>query len=147
MARNAYAPNWRIEDPQGAHRRYSERRLAPRGEPFLNPRRALCLGLLLLVTVLALFYLWQSWQLVYQLNRWQEGRQTLARLQDQRDLLQVQVDRAFSLERIEEFARKRLGMIHPSLKFLLLPPPNPELSWALPCRSAQQGSNCRAAIP
>jgi len=105
----------------------------------------LCLGLLLLVTLLALLYLWQSWQLVYQLNRLQESRQTLAKLEAQRDLLQVQVDRAFSLERIEEFARRRLGMVRPSLKFLLLPPPDPELSWAFPCHMAQ--GICQQSAP
>jgi len=91
-------------------------------QPFLTRRRALALGVLLLLTLLALLYLWQSWQSVYWLNRVQENQAKLLELRAQRDQLQLQAAQAFSLERIEAFASQRLGMIHPPLKLLALPP-------------------------
>jgi cell division protein FtsL len=98
-----------------------ERPSARTERPFLTLRRALALIILLLASTLALLYLWQSWQAVYWLNQVQANREKLLELQAQRDQLQLQVAQAFSLERIEAFARQRLGMIHPPLKLLLLP--------------------------
>ncbi len=114
MARSISAPIARPWIPEGLSVR-TER-------PFLTLRRMLALLILLFASALALLYLWQSWQAVYWLNQVQANREKLLELQAQRDQLQLQVAQAFSLERIEVFARQRLGMIHPPLKFLILPP-------------------------
>lgn len=109
---------------------------SPASQPFITPRRALLLIGLLLVSALALLYLWQSWQSVYWLNQVQENRGRLAQLQAERDHLQLEVARAFSLQRIAEVAGKRLGMIHPPLKFLVLPPARVEVLETLLCQRA-----------
>jgi cell division protein FtsL len=91
-------------------------------QSFITPHRALALAILFLVSALAWLYLWQSWQSVYWLNQVQQNREKLTELQAERDQFQLEVSRAFSLQRTEEFASERLGMIHPPLQFLVLPP-------------------------
>lgn len=80
---------------------------------------------LILVTILALFYLWQSWQWVYWLNQLHQAEVKRDELQAENDQLKFEIAQAFSLARIEQIATQRLGMIRPTLKYLLLPPPFP----------------------
>lgn len=90
-------------------------------EVFLTRARALLLVGLLLLTALALLYLWQSWQMIYWLNRLHQARVELEALQAEHARLKFEVAQAFSLKRIEEIAIGRLGMIRPTLGYLMLP--------------------------
>ena len=118
MARSVYQPLLRSRLPESP----SSTRSALENQQFITPRRALALAILLLISLLALLYLWQSWQSVYWLNQVQQNSEKLTELQAERDQIQLEVSRAFSLQRIEEYASKRLGMIHPPLQFQVLPP-------------------------
>jgi cell division protein FtsL len=91
------------------------------GAPFWTARRALVLLALVLATALALFYLWQSWQWVYWLNRLHQAQTELGALQAENDYLKFELAQAFSLERIAQIATQKLGMIRPTLQYLLLP--------------------------
>ena len=87
--------------------------------------RLLTLLLLVLITVLALFYVWQSWQWVYWLNQLHQAEIKREELQAQNDHLKFEIAHAFSLARIEQIATQKLGMVRPTLKYLLLSPPAP----------------------
>ncbi len=89
---------------------------------FWTRKRLLVLLSLLLLTGLALFYLWQSWQWVYWLNQLHQAEAKRDALQTENDYLKFEVAQAFSLARLERIATQRLGMIRPTLKYLLLPP-------------------------
>jgi len=80
---------------------------------------------LILLTALALFYLWQSWQWVYWLNQLHQAEAKRDELQAKNDQLKFEIAQAFSLARIEQIATQKLGMIRPTLKYLLLPPRTP----------------------
>jgi cell division protein FtsL len=90
-------------------------------EVFLTRARALLLLALLLLTGLALLYLWQSWQMIYWLNQLHQARVELEALRAEHARLKFEVARAFSLKRIEQIATERLGMIRPTLRYLMLP--------------------------
>lgn len=91
-------------------------------ETFWTRKRLLVLLSLLLLAGLALFYLWQSWQWVYWLNQLHQAQAKRDALQSENDYLKFEVAQAFSLARLERIATQRLGMIRPTLKYLLLYP-------------------------
>lgn len=91
-------------------------------EMFWTHKRLLILLSLLLLTGLALFYLWQSWQWVYWLNQLHQAEAQRDALQTENDYLKFEVAQAFSLGRLERIATQRLGMIRPTLKYLLIYP-------------------------
>ena len=86
---------------------------SPARAPFLNRQRLLILMGLFVGALIALFYVWESWQSVYWLNQFHQSQQELSTLENQRENLRFDVAQAFSLAKIEEAAR-RLGMIRPS---------------------------------
>lgn len=109
LGRRRAPPSWKGGTPSRDH------------TPFLTPARTWAVVLLLLLTVLALFSVWQSWQRVYWLNELHRSQEDLAELQASHERLRFEVGRAFSLERIERLAMEELRMIRPSPDFLVLP--------------------------
>ena len=95
------------------------------GEAFWTRKRLLTFVLLFVMTTLALFYLWQSWQWVYWLNQLHQIQAKGDEIQAQNDQLRFEIAQAFSLARIEQIATQKLGMIRPTLKYLLFSMPNP----------------------
>lgn len=95
------------------------------GEALWTRKRLLILVLLFVMSSLALFYLWQSWQWVYWLNQLHQAQAKGDELQAQNDQLKFEIARAFSLARIEQIATQKLGMIRPTLKYLFLPTHSP----------------------
>ncbi len=69
---------------------------------------------------LALAYVWLVWAWLLTLNALHDARAELQALQAERDRLVFEVERAFSLERIERIARERLGMFRPAPRYLHL---------------------------
>lgn len=81
---------------------------------------SLVVGLLLLLGVL--FYVWQHIQVVrtgYEIERLREERAAL--LQRNREMT-LEIGRLTSLRRVEELARKRLGMVRPEPGQVILVP-------------------------
>ncbi|MCS6936265.1 MAG: cell division protein FtsL [Candidatus Bipolaricaulota bacterium] len=78
-------------------------------------------ALLIVATALALYYVWQGWQIVDLSTRVTAARAEWERLTLQRDRLRVEIAKIWSLEEIERQARERLGMKKPSPKRLVLP--------------------------
>ncbi|GEM_PF-1244011 len=114
--------------PNGTRTRWSPREGGASREDrerFLSARRlALLLGLLG-IGALALLQLGQSWRYLDALNGLHEAQTRVEALRAERDRLLFEVGRAFSLERIEQVARERLGMTRPEPRFLVLPPARP----------------------
>lgn len=98
------------------------RSLGHEKEALITLRRAIILIVSIVITTLALLYLWQSWQLAHLNAQLQVHRAILEKLKDQNELLQFKIEQAFSLERIERVAKEKLEMVEPSLKYLTLPP-------------------------
>ncbi len=94
-------------------------------------RAGLLLLLLLLLiggTLLMLFYLWQGWQIAALHALVAEQRAKVDELEARNEALRLQVEEAFSLKRIEVYAKAVLGMVEPELRYLRLPvevPPTP----------------------
>lgn len=80
---------------------------------------------LLVVTVLALYYVWQGWQITDLATRATAARLEREALVLQRNRLRVEVAKIWSLEEIERMAKERLGMKKVPPKRLLLPGPGP----------------------
>lgn len=91
------------------------------GEALLTLPRALGLVALILLTTLLLVYLWQGWQMSYLTGQLARSRAELELLEAKKEMLLLEVARAFSLERIEGIAKNRLGMVEPEIKYLTLP--------------------------
>jgi len=88
----------------------------------LSQRHLLLLGLIVVV-VLSLVYLWQSWRWISAYNDLQAAEAKLESLEAERQHVRFQVERAFSLERIEHIATERIaadqgGMTHPQPGYL-----------------------------
>lgn len=78
-------------------------------------------AILVFVTVLALWYVWQGWQLTDLSSKVIASRRERDELLSQRSRLRLEVAKAWSLEEIERIARERLGMKKPQPQTLVLP--------------------------
>lgn len=85
--------------------------------PRLRQRHWLLLGLVVVVA-LSLVYLWQSWRWVSTYNDLQAAQTELAGIQAERQTLNFRVERAFSLERVEDIATQQLDMFRPEPRFI-----------------------------
>jgi cell division protein FtsL len=79
------------------------------------------LALIIAIAGLAIWYVWQGWQITDLQSKVIASRLELAELLAKRDRLQLEVIRAWSLENIERIAKERLGMKKISPKTLKLP--------------------------
>lgn len=86
-------------------------------------RSAFALLVLGLAAGLALWYVWQGWQITDLSSKVIVSRLERDELLAQRDRLKLEVIRVWSLENIERIARERLGMKKIPPKTLKLPPP------------------------
>lgn len=84
-------------------------------------RSVLALLMLILISGLAVWYSWQSWQITDLSSKVIASRLERDELLAQRDRLKLEVIRVFSLENIERIARERLGMKKIPPKTLKLP--------------------------
>ncbi len=79
-----------------------------------------------LLTVLALYYVWQGWQITDLATRVTAARLEGEALVLQRERLRVEVGKIWSLAEIERMAKERLGMKKVTPKRLILPRPQAE---------------------
>ncbi|MCX8103968.1 MAG: cell division protein FtsL [Candidatus Bipolaricaulota bacterium] len=86
-------------------------------------RSALACLALIVIAGLAIWYVWQGWQITDLSSKVIVSRLERDELLAQRDRLKLEVIRVWSLENIERIARERLGMKRISPKPLKLPPP------------------------
>lgn len=86
-------------------------------------RSVFALLVLGLAAGLALWYVWQGWQITDLSSKVIVSRLERDELLAQRDRLKLEVIRVWSLENIERIARERLGMKKIPPKTLKLPPP------------------------
>ncbi len=91
------------------------------GRTGLSQRHWLLLGLVVVVA-LSLVYLWQSWRWVSAYNELQEVQAQLEATEAERERLRFQVERAFSLERVERIATEQLDMTRPEPRYLEISP-------------------------
>ncbi len=84
-------------------------------------RSVLALLMLILISGLAVWYSWQSWQITDLSSKVIASRLERDELLAQRDRLKLEVIRVFALENIERIARERLGMKRIPPKTLKLP--------------------------
>lgn len=129
MARQAYgAVSLSFPPPQrGIGLRRPGRVVArPRGQAgerveALTLARAIVIALMIVITALALLYLWQGWQLTSLQARLATRQAAVERIEAANEVLKLKAEQAFSLERIDLFAKTVLGMVEPSLQYLRLP--------------------------
>ncbi len=84
-------------------------------------RSALVLFALIAIAGLAIWYVWQGWQITDLSSKVISSRLEVAELLAERDRLQLEVVRVWSLENIERIAKERLGMKKIPPKTLKLP--------------------------
>lgn len=80
-------------------------------------------ALVVLIAGLAIWYIWQGWQITDLSSKVIASRLERDELLAQRDRLKLEVIRVLSLENIERIAKERLGMKKVAPKTLKLPPP------------------------
>lgn len=105
MAARARASSMQQELPFGIRVRRKKRKLVPEMKPILLVGGILVLGFL--------FYVWQHVQVVrlgYQVERLRAAQTAL--IQEGKGL-RVELGRLRSLKRVEELARRKLGMVNP----------------------------------
>lgn len=98
---------------------------AEEGAASLALARAALIALIIIITALALLYLWQGWQLTELRSQLAARRAAVEKLTAENEALRLQVEQAFSLERIDLFARTILGMVEPPLQYIHLPKRGP----------------------
>jgi cell division protein FtsL len=86
-------------------------------------RSSVALLIMTIVTALALWYVWQSWQVTDLSSQVIALRLERNALSAQKNHLRLEVIRVWSLENIERIASERLGMKKIPPKTLRLPPP------------------------
>jgi len=84
-------------------------------------RSVLAFFALIAIAGLAIWYVWQSWQITDLSSKAIASRLEIAELLAERDRLQLEVIRVWSLENIERIAKERLGMRKIPPKTLKLP--------------------------
>jgi cell division protein FtsB len=87
----------------------------------LTLARAIVIALMIVITALALLYLWQGWQLTSLQARLATRQAAVERIAATNEVLKLKAERSFSLERIDLFAKTVLGMVEPSLQYIHLP--------------------------
>jgi|GEM_PF-2989728 len=95
------------------------------GSRSLTLARAALIAIMIIITALALLYLWQGWQLTELRAQLAARQAAVDKLMAENQILQLQVEQAFSLERIDLFAKTILGMVEPPLQYLHLPKGGP----------------------
>lgn len=101
------------------------RERAAEGASSLTLARAALIALMIIVTTLALLYLWQGWQLTELRAQLAARRAAVDEVVVENEALRLKVGQAFSLERIDLFAKTILGMVEPPLQYLHLPRKGP----------------------
>jgi len=93
------------------------RTLAYRGEGPLQGGRGLILGLVIGLSAVGLsfLYLWQATQIRDFTARCNLLQGELSKAEEINRTLELEIEEAFSLERIGMIARERLGMVEPSV--------------------------------
>lgn len=89
----------------------------------IRQHHLLLLGLTIVVA-LSLIYLWQSWRWTSAYNELQDAHAQLETLEAERQRVRFQVERAFSLERIERISTDQLDMSRPEPRYLDLSNPD-----------------------
>lgn len=77
---------------------------------------------LIVIAGLAIWYVWQGWQITDLSSKVIASRRERDELLAQRDRLKLEVIQLWSLENIERIAKERLGMKRIPPKTLTLPP-------------------------
>jgi len=100
------------------------------GERSIFPTSAHATGVWLIVAAavagLCLLYLWQSAQILDLTARREGLRKELSSTEEVNRWLDFQIGEAFSLDRISEVARARLGMVEPgSVRYVTVPASTP----------------------
>jgi len=93
-------------------RRRQARDTSEIARPRLSQRHLLVLGLVIVLAV-SLVFLWQSWRWVAAYNELQEAQTQLEAAEAEHRRKRFEVERAFSLERIERIAKEQLNMSRP----------------------------------
>lgn len=101
------------------------RERAAEGALSLTLARAALIALIIIIAALALLYLWQGWQLTELRSQFAARRAAVDEITARNELLRLKVEQAFSLERIDLFAKTILGMVEPPLQYLHLPKRGP----------------------
>lgn len=101
------------------------REWAAEGEGSLTLARTLLIALMIIIAALALLYIWQGWQLTELQAQLAARGATVEEIRAENEVLRLKVEQAFSLERIDLFARTILGMVEPPLRYLHLPKKGP----------------------
>lgn len=86
-------------------------------------RSVLPFVVLIVIAGLAIWYIWQGWQITDLSSKVIASRLERDELLAQRDRLKLEVIRVWSLENIERIAKERLGMKKVTPKTLKLPLP------------------------
>ncbi len=87
----------------------------------LSFARAVVVAIMIVVTALALLYLWQGWQLSELQARLATRQAAVERMAATNKVLQLEAEQAFSLQRVDLYAKTVLRMVEPSLQYLRLP--------------------------
>lgn len=82
--------------------------------------RAAIVSVLIIITALALLFVWQGWRLTALRSQLADRRPAVERVEALNQVLKLKVDQAFSLERIGLYAKTVLGMVEPPLRYLRL---------------------------
>lgn len=74
------------------------------------------LVLLIVLTLLVMFYLWQGWQVIHLRQEIDRLKEELVPVEERNRELRITYWEIFSLDRIERIARERLDMVEPRLE-------------------------------
>lgn len=102
-------------------RQFAARERAGEDLVSLSFARAVVVAIMIVVTALALLYLWQGWQLSELQARLATRQAAVERMAATNKALQLEAEQAFSLQRVDLYAKTVLRMVEPSLQYLRLP--------------------------
>jgi hypothetical protein len=92
----------------------------PQALESLTLTRAVLVSILIIITALALLFVWQGWCLTTLRSQLADRQAAVERVEALNEILQLKVDEAFSVERIDLYAKTVLGMVEPPLRYLRL---------------------------
>lgn len=84
---------------------------------------AILVSVMVLIAALAFLFVWQGWRLTTLHSELLLRRAEVERLAAENEALKLEIERAFSLERISLYAETVLGMVEPPLRYLRLKSP------------------------